>query len=384
MDENGAGAKQVERKEFRCSATPTKTDTSLSAQLGNINSRRSRSHRKSAMAAFSSGNSFTTSSSAFPRKQLDFSPDYSPRISLSPDQMKYCSQALGFFKKKTPSEITQEFAHLQANRITPSEMSRRCIVALDSVNVHKNRYRNVLPFDNNRVVLRSSKDYRPTGESYVNASLISTSSSGSVSQFIATQGPLHHTYEDFWEMVMQYNCPAIVMLTRLVDHYKLLKCGDYFQAEDGPREFGNISIISKWMETTETSLVLRHLEVKHNEQEDPPISVFHIQYPEWPDHGVPKDTSVVREILKRLYHLPPNLGPIVVHCSAGIGRTGTYCTIHNTIQRILAGDMSALDLANTIAVFRSQRIGMVQTQDQYSFCYKTIIEELEDLVSYQQ
>lgn len=115
--------------------------------------------------------------------------------------------------------------------------------------------------DNNRVVLRSSKDYRPTGGSYINASLISveftffllmlvcccrskaimkdrfdyilsltflsasclqTSSPGSVSQFIATQGPLHHTYEDFWEMVMQYNCPAIVMLTRLVDHYKVL------------------------------------------------------------------------------------------------------------------------------------------------------------------
>lgn len=270
---------------------------------------------------------------------------------------------------------------MQGNRITPSEMRRRCTVALDAVNLSKNRYTDVLPFDNNRVVLKSSTDYRHAALGYINASLVSTP--GNVSQFIATQGPLPHTYEDFWEMIIQYHCPAIIMLTRLVDHYRTVKCGDYFQAEDGPREVGNISIVGKWMSTTETSLVLRHLVVNHREVEEAALSVLHIQYPEWPDHGVPKDTFAVREILKRLYHLPPNLGPIVVHCSAGIGRTGTYCTIHNTIQRILAGDMSAVDIANTIAVFRSQRIGMVQTKDQYEFCYKAIIDELEDLVSQQ-
>ncbi|XP_054789330.1 protein-tyrosine-phosphatase PTP1-like [Prosopis cineraria] len=338
------------------------------------------------MAASSSGNSISTSSSAFSHRPLEFSPDSPQRPSLTPDQVKYCTQALAILREKlqTPHMIAQEFAQLQANRITPSEMRRRCIVALNDVNASKNRYRDVLPFDKNRIVLESSADYRPAAEGYINASFVSTSSSGSISQFIATQGPLPHTYEDFWEMVIQHRCPAVVMLTRLVDHYKMVKCGDYFQAEDGPRELGNISIISKWMKTTETSLVLRHLEVKHREEEELPLSVLHIQYPEWPDHGVPKDTYAVREIMKRLYHVPPNLGPIVVHCSAGIGRTGTYCAIHNTVQRILAGDMSALDLGNTIAVFRSQRIGMVQTQDQYFFCYKAIAEELEDLVSHDQ
>ncbi|XP_059454283.1 protein-tyrosine-phosphatase PTP1 [Corylus avellana] len=318
-----------------------------------------------------------------PPSSFDFSPDSPPGLALTPDQFARCSEALGFFRQKlsAPQTIAQEFARLQANRITPSEMRRSCTVAFDSVNLSKNRYTDVVPFDKNRVVLNSCTDYRPEARGYINASLVTTSSSENVSQFIATQGPLPHTYEDFWEMVLQYHCPVIVMLTRLVDNYKMVKCGDYFQAEDGPREFGDICIVTKWIRTTDTSLELHLLEVNHRESEEAPISVLHIQYPEWPDHGVPKDTIAVREILKRLYHVPPSLGPIVVHCSAGIGRTGTYCTIHNTIQRILAGDMSALDLVNTITMFRSQRIGMVQTPDQYCFCYKAIIEELEDLIS---
>lgn len=260
-----------------------------------------------------------------------------------------------------------------------SDMLLNATVAMNNVNFDKNRYTDVLPFDENRVVLSPCKD----ADGYVNASLIKASSSESVSEFIATQGPLQRTTEDFWEMVVQQHCPVIVMLTRLVDNYKTVKCGDYFPAEDNkPRKFGNVSVVIKWVKTTDTSLLLRNFEVNHKEREDQqPLSVLHIQYPDWPDHGVPKDTVATREILKRLYQVPPSLGPIIVHCSAGIGRTGTYCAIHNTIQRILVGDMSALDLAKTVTTFRRQRIGMVQTMDQYFFCYKAIVDELEDLTT---
>ncbi|KAF5468545.1 hypothetical protein F2P56_012688, partial [Juglans regia] len=297
-------------------------------------SRRDLYHRRRSPMASSS--SASKSLSTPPPVSFDFSPDLPPILALTPDQFTRCSEALSFFRERLsmPQVIDQEFARLQADRITPSETRRSATVALDSVNLSKNRYTDVIPFDRNRIVLKSSKDYRPAARGYINASLI-----------------------------------------------MMVKCGDYFQAEDGPREFGNIYITTKWIRTTETSLVLRLLEVNNRESEEAPISVLHILYPEWPDHGVPKDTFAVREILKRIYHVPPNIGPIAVHCSAGIGRTGTYCAIHNTIQRILDGDMSALDLVNTVTMFRSQRIGMVQTQDQYLFCYKAIIDELEDLIS---
>ncbi|KAL6504573.1 tyrosine protein phosphatase 1 [Orobanche gracilis] len=317
-------------------------------------------------------------------KSFEFSFDSTTRrLCLSGDQIRHCAEALECFKAKrfnSPQTIHQEFQTLQANRMRSSVMRNRCTVALNGTNYSKNRYTDVLPFDDNKVTLKQSAYYRSSDKGYINASFVKTSET--VSQFIATQGPLSHTSEDFWEMILQYRCPVIVMLTRLVDNYHTVKCVDYFQAEDGPREFGNIVIETKWIEQTlGNSLIFRCLEVTHKEADEPPLSVLHVQYPEWPDHGVPKDTIAVREIFKRIFNVPPSLGPIVVHCSAGIGRTGTYSVIHNTIQRVLMHDITALDLVNTITMFRSQRIGMVQTLEQYLFCYDAIVDELENLIS---
>ncbi|KAJ8431435.1 hypothetical protein Cgig2_014928 [Carnegiea gigantea] len=312
----------------------------------------------------------------------DVSYEFPAKLSLSSDQLHNCSRALRLFKEKLqdPQLIRREFKFLLAKRIRASDLSRLCTVALDNENLRKNQYANILPFDSTRVILNSCKDSGPPAQGYINASFIK-SPAESAPQFIATQGPLPHTFEDFWEMVLQFRCPAIVMLTRLVDNCETVKCGDYFQRDDAPREFGKFSIITKSIQTTESSVVLRHLEVTKAESEEPPLYVLHIQYPEWPDQGVPKDTFAMREIFKRTYCLSPGLAPVVVHCSAGIGRTGTYCVIHDTVQRILAGDMAALDVANTLTVIRSQRDGMVQTLAQYVFCYKAIVDELEELIS---
>ncbi|KAH6836046.1 protein tyrosine phosphatase 1 [Perilla frutescens var. hirtella] len=391
---SGGGGKQQRRKRQRRKRTAVvirekrgreERETLTPGTTGNVVGNRRRG-RRSATASNSTKSFSSTettavvSASPTPAESFDFSFDSTtPRPRLSADQLRYCCEALHHLKAKAPQTIRQEFQTLQANRMTALDMRSRCTVALDSSNYSKNRYTDVVPFDDNRVILKQCADYRSSARGFINASFIMTSES--VSRFIATQGPLSHTSEDFWEMIIQYHCPIIVMLTRLVDNYRTLKCVDYFQAENGPREFGNICIATKRIESADTSLVWRFLEVKYKESEEPPLSVLHVQYPEWPDHGVPKDTLAVREIFKRISSVPPSLGPIVVHCSAGIGRTGTYCVIHNTIQRVLVGDMSALDLVNTVTTFRSQRIGMVQTLEQYLFCYDVIIDALKDLIS---
>ncbi|XP_078433913.1 protein tyrosine phosphatase 1 [Wolffia australiana] len=324
-----------------------------------------------------------------PRPQVSsiFSPedlfqDPPPRQRLSAEQLSRCSEAIKAFKKKmrSPVKLSREFETLQDMRIRGYDLFKSCNAALQGVNSFKNRYTDVLPFDSCRVILKPNESEDDFPSDYINASFIK-STLDNISSFIATQGPLRSTSEDFWEMVFQYRCPVIVMLT-MVDNPKMTKkCADYFHSESGIREFGNISVSTKCTKTTLSSLVLRAMEVKYKDSEEPPLPVLHIQYPDWPDHGVPEETYSVRDILKRLYNVSPGLGPIVVHCSAGIGRTGTYCAIHHTVQRILAGDMSALDLVSTIAHFRTQRLGMVQTMEQYFLCYTAIVDELQDLVS---
>ncbi|KAJ3671653.1 hypothetical protein LUZ60_007732 [Juncus effusus] len=301
-----------------------------------------------------------------------------PPLRLSKDQIKYCAEAVEFFKKKVKNgeTVANEFCQLQGMRSPRSDTMRRCITALGDANINKNRYIDVLPYDDTRVVLSSSRDQ---GNGYINASFVTTGPVGKVSRFIATQGPLPDTFEDFWEMIFQYKCHIIVMLTHFDNAKMVGKCSDYLKSEKEQGQFGNINVITKSKTVTSSSLVLRCLELHHTKETEAPVEVLHVEYPEWPDHGVPKYTVPVRDILRRLYQVPNDAGPIVVHCSAGIGRTGTYCAIHNTIQRILIGDMSSLDLVKTIADFRSQRLGMVQTLDQLMFCYEAIIDELEEL-----
>ncbi|RLN30582.1 hypothetical protein C2845_PM05G04120 [Panicum miliaceum] len=228
---------------------------------------------------------------------FDVDADPPPRLDLTPEQVGHCSEALAHFeeKRKRLSDLSEDFGSLEAT-------------------------------EDNRVAT-----------------------------FISTQGPLVNTFEDFWEMVYQYRCPAIVMVTQ----FDSFKCDKYLPLRNGRGAYGKYDVQIVKTRTVNHQLWLRKVQVQ-NKESGKVHSVLHIEYPDWPDHGVPTNTDAVRQIWKRLHHIPTE-HPIVVHCSAGIGRTGTYITIHTTIERILLGDKRSYDIVETVKHFRSQRPGMVQT-----------------------
>ncbi|RLM70220.1 hypothetical protein C2845_PM17G03560 [Panicum miliaceum] len=285
------------------------------------------------------------------------------------DQVKHCKKALKALEKKLgkPTALYKEFYSLPDIR-TVLQSTQKFTVARRPENRARNRYTDVLPFDETRVRLKSS-----TGNDYINASLIEIDGRDQT-KFISTQGPLTNTIEDFWQMVYDNRCPVIVMVTK----FDGFKCDEYLPLSKSHDIFGKFTIdITKIRK--DGQLVLRGVNVQRDESEVV-HSLLHIEYSEWPDHGVPNSSTDVRRILKRLYHIPRQQ-PIVAHCSAGIGRTGAYITIHNTVERILLGELGAVDLVETVKRFRSQRPGMVQTEDQYKFCYQAIADELKDLIS---
>ncbi|PAN16227.1 hypothetical protein PAHAL_3G046300 [Panicum hallii] len=268
------------------------------------------------------------------------------------------------------SDLSEDFESLEDMRLT-----KRISVAHYPVNREKNRYIDVLPFDDTRVPLKSSTTSQTSNNDYINASFITATEDNRVATFISTQGPLVKTFEDFWEMVYQYQCPAIVMVTQ----FDSFKCDKYLPLRNGRGAYGKYDVQIVKTRTDNHQLWLRKVQVQ-NKESGKFHSVLHIEYPDWPDHGVPTNTDAVRQIWKRLHHIPTE-HPIVVHCSAGIGRTGTYITIHTTIERILLGDKRSYDIVETVKNFRSQRPGMVQTEQQYKFCYRVIADELKDLLN---
>eukprot|EP00118_Oscarella_pearsei_P028857 m.3128 g.3128 ORF g.3128 m.3128 type:complete len:588 (+) comp9068_c0_seq1:109-1872(+) len=242
-------------------------------------------------------------------------------------------------------------------------------------NKTKNRYKNILPFDHTRVCLIDDGD-----SDYINANFISGEVPGSEKQYIATQGCLPATVKDFWRMVWLENCEVIVMTTMEVERGRN-KCVRYWADKGVAKECGQFTIESLDEEDKQSFILRTVLVTKEGERAPRKISQFHFKA--WPDHGVPSDPGVVLQFLdevRKTQEGREGVGPIVVHCSAGIGRTGTFIVIDILLSLIrLHGADCEIDIMKTIQMVRSQRSGMVQTEAQYKFIYVAIRHHIDTL-----
>jgi len=256
--------------------------------------------------------------------------------------------------------------------------------ALRLENQIKNRYMSVVPYDKTRVKLRISNNVNEPSD-YINANFVQ----GEGIRFIATQGPLPFTFKDFWRMIWEERVPIILMLTRTVENERI-KCHRYWPESDEESAksfFGDIRIEFVSTENhKDNNIIIRKYRLLHMQERDSlPLNVVQIQYLGWPDHGVPNKLDSVLDLISTVENLREEMNakdyPIVIHCSAGIGRTGAFCAIHTQLTRFrkhLAENPKkpfAFDLYNTVLELRRQRAGMVQQAEQYRFCYEVLLYE---------
>ncbi|KAM4017401.1 receptor-type tyrosine-protein phosphatase eta-like [Anomaloglossus baeobatrachus] len=227
-------------------------------------------------------------------------------------------------------------------------------------NREKNRYTNILPYDVSRVVLSSLGD--PT-EDYINANYIP--GYNSPKEYIAAQGPLPRTVNDFWRMIWEKDVLAIIMLTKCVELFKV-KCEEYWP-QRGVKIYGNLSISMKNENVLQDWTTRDFTLVNMNTKQSKIVRQFH--FTAWPDHGVPKATSVLLEFRNLVRKYVTNddsmRSPMVVHCSAGVGRTGTFIALDRIMKQIEAE--SQIDVYGVVCDLRMHRALMVQTESQYIF-----------------
>ncbi|XP_036438358.1 receptor-type tyrosine-protein phosphatase kappa isoform X1 [Colossoma macropomum] len=264
-------------------------------------------------------------------------------------------------------------------------------VAKKEQNRTKNRYGNIIAYDHSRVILQPMED-DPSSD-YINANYIDVSGDASPpsigegvrnsspsliwlyrdgyqrpSHYIATQGPVHETVYDFWRMIWQEQSACIVMVTNLVEVGRV-KCYKYWP--DDAEVYGDFKVTLVEVEPLAEYVVRTFTLERRGFNELREVKQFH--FTGWPDHGVPYHATGLLSFIRRVkMSNPPSAGPIVVHCSAGAGRTGCYIVID--IMLDMAEREGVVDIYNCVKALRSRRINMVQTEEQYIFIHDAILE----------
>ncbi|XP_042184901.1 receptor-type tyrosine-protein phosphatase S isoform X7 [Oncorhynchus tshawytscha] len=237
------------------------------------------------------------------------------------------------------------------------------------VNKPKNRYANVIAYDHTRVVLAPIEGSSPgiLGSDYINANYIDGYRKQNA--YIATQGPLAETFGDFWRMVWEQRAASVVMMTRLEEKSRI-KCDQYWPSR-GTETYGMTQVTI--LDTMElATFCVRTFSLQKNGCNER-REVRQFQFTAWPDHGVPEYPTPFLAFLRRVKACnPPDAGPVIAHCSAGVGRTGCFIVIDAMLERIR--HERTADIYGHVTLMRSQRNYMVQTEDQYGFIHEALLE----------
>ncbi|XP_039525414.1 receptor-type tyrosine-protein phosphatase S isoform X27 [Pimephales promelas] len=245
----------------------------------------------------------------------------------------------------------------------------RFISANLACNKFKNRLVNIMPYESTRVCLQPIRGVE--GSDYINASFIDGYRQQKA--YIATQGPLAETTEDFWRMLWEHNSTIIVMLTKLREMGRE-KCHQYWPAERSARY--QYFVVDPMAEYNMPQYILREFKVT-DARDGQSRTVRQFQFTDWPEQGVPKSGEGFIDFIGQVHKTKEQFGqdgPISVHCSAGVGRTGVFITLSIVLERMRYEGV--VDIFQTVKMLRTQRPAMVQTEDQYQFCYRAGLEYL--------
>ncbi|KAI8916670.1 protein-tyrosine phosphatase-like protein [Powellomyces hirtus] len=254
-------------------------------------------------------------------------------------------------------------------------------VAQQSQNMRRNRYYDIIPYDRSRVVLSSPS---PSDKSdYINASHFQ--GLPGTRPYVVSQGPMESICGDFWQMIWEQKTSLIVMLTNEEERGRV-KCHRYVPRTPGQRvQYDNLGGISVTLIEEETmpngEVVLRRVSLEHGRETR---NLWQLHFTAWPDHRASSPQSVLSVLdlsrqLQTLAEKETDAGPMVVHCSAGCGRTGTFCTIDGVLQLLEnQSNVHGQDdlVRQTVDKLREQRVSAVQTVEQYAFCYEAVLYRL--------
>ncbi|XP_005389041.1 PREDICTED: tyrosine-protein phosphatase non-receptor type 22 [Chinchilla lanigera] len=272
-------------------------------------------------------------------------------------------------KKTNKEKLANEFLKLKKQSTKfKADKTYPTAVAQKSMNIKKNRYKDILPYDHSRVelsLITSDED-----SSYINANFIKGVYAPKA--YIATQGPLPATLLDFWRMIWEYSVLVIVMACMEFEMGKK-KCERYW-AEPGQMQlqFGPF-FISCEAEKRKSDYIIRTLKAKFNSETR---TIYQFHYKNWPDHDVPSSIDPILELIwdMRCYQEDDSV-PICIHCSAGCGRTGVICAIDYTWMMLKDGIVPEnFSVFSLIQEMRTQRPSLVQTQEQYELVYSAVLE----------